>query len=57
MTTNESSIDRMEEAVGQPIPSDALQWLGMMGFRIVIDFHGKVVDIEMPAGGIAEDDE
>ena len=53
----ESSIDRMEEAVGQPIPQDALQWLGMLGFRIVIDFHGKVVDIEMPAGGIVDDDE
>ena len=38
----ESSIDRMEDAVGQPIPDDALRLLGMMGFRIVIDFHGKV---------------
>jgi hypothetical protein len=53
----ETSIDRMEEAVGQPIPEDALRWLGMMGFRIVIDFHGKVLDIDMPAGGIADDDE
>ncbi len=53
----ESSIDNMEDAVGQPIPEDALRWLGMLGFRIVIDFHGNVVDIEMPAGGIAEDDE
>ncbi|MFN2204066.1 MAG: hypothetical protein ACK2UO_22930 [Caldilineaceae bacterium] len=53
----ETSIDRMEEAVGQPIPEDALRWLGMMGFRIVIDFHGKVLDIDMPAGGIVDDDE
>ena len=52
----ESSIDRMEDAVGQPIPEDALRWLGMLGFRIVIDFHGHVVEVEMPAGGI-EDDE
>ncbi|MDI9547323.1 MAG: hypothetical protein QM346_06935 [Chloroflexota bacterium] len=50
----ESSIDRMEEAVGQPIPEEALRWLGMLGFRIVIDFQGNVVDIEMPAGGIDE---
>jgi len=28
----------------------------MLGFRIVIDFHGNVVDIQMPAGGIAEDE-
>jgi hypothetical protein len=53
----ESSIDRMEEAVGQPIPEDALRWLGMLGFRIVIDFHGHVIEVEMPAGGIVEDDE
>lgn len=52
----ESSIDRMEDAVGQPIPEDALRLLGMMGFRIVIDFHGKVLEVEMPAGGIEGDE-
>ncbi|MCC6167496.1 MAG: hypothetical protein IT329_09745 [Caldilineaceae bacterium] len=50
----ESSINRMEEAVGQPIPEEARQWLGMLGFRIVVDHHGEVVDIQMPAGGIDE---
>lgn len=50
----EASINRMEEAVGQPIPEDARQWLGMLGFRIIVDFHGDVVDIQMPAGGIDE---
>jgi hypothetical protein len=48
----ESTIDRMEEAVGQPIPEDARQWLGMLGFKIVIDEQGQVVDIQMPAGAI-----
>ena len=48
----ESTIDNMEDAVGQPIPEDARQWLGMLGFRIQIDFHGDVIDIQMPAGGI-----
>jgi len=52
----ESSIDKMDEAVGQPIPTEARQWLGMLGFRIVIDERGQVVDIEMPAGGIEGDD-
>jgi hypothetical protein len=51
----ESSINNMEESVGQPIPEDARQWLGMLGFRIVIDFHGNVVDVEMPAGEIDEE--
>jgi hypothetical protein len=54
----ESSINNMEDAVGQPIPEDARQWLGMLGFKIVIDIHGNVVDVQMPAGGIVgEEDE
>ena len=51
----ESSINNMEDAVGQPIPEDARRWLGMLGFKIVIDMHGGVVDIQMPAGGIEGD--
>ena len=51
----ESTIDNMEDAVGQPIPEDARQWLGMLGFRIQIDFHGDVIDIQMPADGIEEE--
>jgi len=53
----ESSINRMEDAVGQPIPEDARRWLGMLGFKIVIDSHGDVVDIQMPAGGIEGDED
>ncbi|MDQ3247879.1 MAG: hypothetical protein M3Q45_01595 [Chloroflexota bacterium] len=48
----ESSINNIEKQVGQPIPEEARQWMGMLGFRIVIDFHGTVTDIQMPAGGI-----
>ncbi len=50
----ESSIDKMDETVGQPLPEQARQWLGMLGFSIVIDERGEVVDIEMPAAGIDE---
>jgi hypothetical protein len=52
----ESSINRIEDNVGQPIPEDARQWLGMLGFRIVIDVHGSVVDVQLPAGGIEGDE-
>jgi len=51
----ESSINNIEDAVGQPIPEDARQYLGMLGFRIIIDFHGNVVDMELPAGAIDEE--
>ncbi len=52
----ESSINNIDKQVGHPIPEDARQWLGMLGFRIVIDFHGNVTDIQMPTGGIDEDE-
>ena len=52
----ESSINNIEQNVGQPIPEEARQWMGMLGFRIVIDIHGNVVDIQMPAGGIEGDE-
>lgn len=52
----ESSINNIEKNVGQPIPEEARQWMGMLGFRIVIDFHGNVTNIQMPAGGIDDDE-
>lgn len=52
----ESTIDHMEDAVGQPIPEDARQWLGMLGFRIVIDFHGEVIDVQLPAAAGGEEE-
>ena len=48
----ETNINNMEEHVGQPLPEQARQWMGMLGFRIVIDERGQVVDIEMPAGEV-----
>lgn len=51
----ESTIEHMEEAVGQPIPEEARQWLGMLGFKITIDEQGAVIDIQMPAG-VGEDE-
>lgn len=52
----ESSINNIEQNVGQALPDEAKQWMGMLGFKIVIDFHGNVVDIQMPAGGIEEEE-
>jgi hypothetical protein len=51
----ESSINNMDKAVGNPIPDEARQWLGMLGFRVVVDVQGTVVDIAMPAGGAGEE--
>jgi hypothetical protein len=37
------------------IPTASRQYLGMMGFRVVINRHGDVIDFNMP--GIAVDDD
>ena len=52
----ESSINNMEKAVGNPIPAEARQYLGMVGFRIVLDYHGDVVELTMPAASGEEDE-
>lgn len=50
----EASIGQMGEQMEQlfttGLPSEARQWLGMMGLRIVIDVHGAVIDLQMPEG-------
>jgi hypothetical protein len=38
------------------IPEDGRAYLGMMGFRIVINLHGEVIEVRQP-GSIANDDE
>lgn len=56
----EASLTHMDEATDQllqtGLPEEALAGLGMVGFRIVIDVHGEVVDVQMP-GAVAPDDE
>ena len=36
-------------------PEDTRAYLGMMGFKVVIDYHGDVISVEQP--GIASDDD
>lgn len=44
-----NNID-MEQILAQGIPGQARDMLGMMGFRIILNFHGEIVDIEQPYG-------
>lgn len=46
----DSSIDNVEidEIMRQGIPAQARNMLGMMGFRIVINHHGEIVDLHQP---------
>ena len=42
----DKQIDQMME---QGLPEDARAYLGMMGFRATINFHGEIVDLNLPA--------
>jgi len=50
------NIDKQFDQLMQVgIPEDMRAYLGMMGFKVVIDVHGEVLDIDQP--GIALDEE
>jgi hypothetical protein len=42
------------DLIARGLPEDARAWLGMMGFRVVIDLHGDVVRVEEPPGAPEE---
>ena len=44
----DASIQHMDQLIEQGIPPDARTWLGMFGFRIIVNIHGDVVRIDMP---------
>jgi hypothetical protein len=39
----------LDQMIDHGLPPEARQWLGMMGFRVVIDLHGELVRVELPA--------
>ncbi|MEM7802167.1 MAG: hypothetical protein AAF633_23440, partial [Chloroflexota bacterium] len=46
----DSSIDDvdLDQIIAQGLPYQAQQMMGMMGFKVVIDIHGNVVDMQAP---------
>jgi hypothetical protein len=45
----------VDQLLNHELPPEVRQWLGMMGFRVVIDRHGEITRVEMPEAA-AEDD-
>ena len=39
----------MDKIMAQGIPEQARNMLGMLGFRIIINFHGEVIRLDQPA--------
>jgi hypothetical protein len=44
----DASIQNMDKVLAQGLPDGARAWLGMLGFRVIIDTHGEVVRLDMP---------
>lgn len=40
--------EHLEDLLQRGIPEDARAWLGMVGFRVVVDLHGQVVRVDQP---------
>lgn len=40
--------NRFDELIDHGMPEEARAWLGMIGFRVVIDIHGDVIRVEQP---------
>ena len=55
----EQSLKKMDEQIDAllkiGLPADTLTWLGMMGFRVTINYHGEVLEISQP--GMIDPDE
>lgn len=47
---------QFDELLARGLPAEARAWLGMLGFRIVIDVHGNVVRVDQPSAGEGDDE-
>jgi hypothetical protein len=44
----DASIKNMDQVIEQGLPEGARAWLGMLGFRVIVNRHGDVVRLDMP---------
>jgi len=52
------NIDQqLEQLLKTGIPEAGRAYMGMMGFKVVIDFHGEVVRLDQPSAASDEGDE
>jgi hypothetical protein len=53
----DASIEHLDDRLfEQGIPEEARAWLGMLGFKVVVDHHGDVVRLDMPTQEIPLDE-
>lgn len=52
----DSSITNMDQIMQQGLPDDARIMLGMVGFKIIVNVHGEVVNLDMPGQEMPDED-
>jgi hypothetical protein len=53
----DTSLEHLDERLfEQGIPEDARAWLGMLGFKVVVNHHGDIVRLDMPTQEIPLDE-
>jgi hypothetical protein len=52
----DKSIENFDQVLQRGLPDEARQWLGLMGFRIVVNLHGEVIKMDSP-GAVDDSDE
>jgi hypothetical protein len=53
----DSSLSNMQRMIDQGMPDDARMMLGMMGFKVIINVHGELVNLDMPMQELPGDEE
>ena len=51
----DSSIDNMERLLDQGLPEEMRAWLGIVGFKVIVNYKGEVVRVEQPRQPIADE--
>ena len=53
-----TNVDKQFESLQKNgIPADALAYMGIMGFKVIVDIHGDVIRVEQPTAPSQGDDE
>ena len=53
----DASIEQLDDRLfEQGIPEEARAWLGMLGFKVVVNHHGDIVQLDMPTQEVPLDE-
>lgn len=52
----ENLDDQFDHLLANGIPEDGRLYLGMLGFKIIVNYHGDVIRVEQPAAPIDDED-